>query len=256
MIIDEYHYVKEIIESKQKPKEVSIKKLIIYIIKYYYSEHKYNNINNYKRFVFDKLSEFNLDSGYYRESLYDHFVGLMCKKVLKNQINIELANPIEVYLTKNEVNIIKSLPSEREQKLLFTMYVLAKTRNNSKGWINYSLKEIFQYANINVKRSEKILMINDLRALGAITTSMSYKRTGFKVEYKEETDDNPREYIIKDFKNIGNQYIASIRNGWKMCECCGRLIKIKGPATKYCNKCAYKNKLILNNDYYHKKEKK
>lgn len=255
MIIDEYKYVKNIIDSKEKPKEVSIKKLISYIAKFYYEDHKDDSTSKYKDFIFCELENFKLDSSYYRKSLYDKFVGLICKKILKGEINRELSNPVEIKLTKKELEIIQSVPSEKYQKLLFTMYVLAKTRRNSQGWVNYSLKEIFQCANINIKRDEKILMINDLKSLEVITTSMSYKRVGFKVNYEEVNEDNPYVFTISDFNNIGNQYIASIRVGWKMCECCGRLVKMKGPATKYCNKCAYKIKLEQNNEYYHNKEK-
>lgn len=252
MIINEYEYVKGIMERHEKPKDISIKKLISYIAKYYYSDHINDKLMKYKQFVFSKLNEFNLDSSYYRESLYDNYVNLICKKILKGQVNSTLFNPKEIQISKKEFDIIRSVPSERHQKLLFTMYVLAKTRLNSNGWVNYSLKEIFQCANINIKRDDKILMINDLKEWGYITTSLSYKRTGFKVEYYEVDEENSIEKVITNFSNIGNQYIVMIRDGWKMCECCGRLIKIKGNATKYCNKCLQERQLEQDRIYQDK----
>lgn len=255
MIINEYEYVKSIMDRNEKPKDISIKKLISYIARYYYADHKDDKISDYKEFVFSKLNDFNLDSSYYRESIYDNYVRLICRKILKGQVNNTLCNPKEIQISLKEFETIKSVPSERHQKLLFTMYILAKTRPNSNGWVNYSLKEIFQCANINIKRDDKILMINDLKEWGYITTSLSYKRTGFKVEYYEVNEENPLEKIITNFSNIGNQYIVMIRDGWKMCECCGRVIKIKGNATKYCNKCATKIQYQQINEYHYRKGK-
>ena len=256
MIINEYQYAKEIIEKKELPKGVSIKKLISYIARYYYNDYKDESVLKFKTFIFQELAKYNLDSGYYRESLYNSYVENICRKIIKGEIYPKLANPIEVQITKKELDLIKSASSEKHQKLLFTLYVLAKTREQSKGWINYSLKEIFQYANINITREEKIYMMNDLKSWGFIETPTSYTKVAFKVTYYEENYDNPVVMIISSFNNIGNQYAVTVRDGWKMCECCGRLIKIKSKndgSTKYCNKCAYQNKLDLNKQYYRNK---
>ena len=50
--------------------------------------------------------------------------------------------------------------------------------------------------------------------------------------------------------------MAFIKDDFKLCECCGKLIKIKskdGRPPKYCKKCAYDIKLQKNNEYYHAK---
>ena len=250
MIINEYQYAKKIIEDKEIPKGVSIKKLISYIARYFYNDNKDKKPIEFRKFIFEKMKQYNLDSGYYRESLYSNYVDTFCKKLLRGKISYKLANPISVTLTKKEIDEIKKAATEKHQKLLFTMYVLAKTRDQSNGWINYSLREIFQYANINVVRKEKILMLNDLKNWGLIETPVSYTKVAFKVKYHKETKKNPIVFNITDFNNIGNQYVVTIRDGWKMCECCGRLIKIKGRANKYCNKCATKIQYQKINEYH------
>lgn len=57
-------------------------------------------------------------------------------------------------------------------------------------------------------------------------------------------------------KNLGNQILAELKDGYKQCQNCGKIIKIKSKTCppKYCEECAYKIKLVQNNSYYHEKD--
>ena len=42
-------------------------------------------------------------------------------------------------------------------------------------------------------------------------------------------------------QNLGNLFLSYIKPNYKQCEKCGKLIKIKGNKTMYCNKCLKEN---------------
>ena len=44
-------------------------------------------------------------------------------------------------------------------------------------------------------------------------------------------------YKVRDFNNLGNQYIGNFKKGYKQCECCGKRVKITNNRVKYCNSC-------------------
>ena len=61
---------------------------------------------------------------------------------------------------------------------------------------------------------------------------------------------------VYQMQNLGNLFLSYIKQNYKQCEECGRLVKIKNKndhSTKYCNKCGYEVKLSQNNGYYHNK---
>ena len=63
-------------------------------------------------------------------------------------------------------------------------------------------------------------------------------KQGFKVEFKPESD---TAVTIKNFNNIGRQYIAATKPGYVCCERCQKLFKTKnrtGRPIKYCDECA------------------
>ena len=55
-------------------------------------------------------------------------------------------------------------------------------------------------------------------------------------------------------KNLGNQLMSYLKDGYKQCTNCGKLIKIKSKfdsSTKYCDNCAKEIKNEQNKRYYH-----
>ena len=62
-------------------------------------------------------------------------------------------------------------------------------------------------------------------------------------------------YKVKDFNNLGNQYIGNFKKGYKQCAGCGKKIKIKSKndnSTKYCDKCKYIKQLEWSKKSYYK----
>ena len=62
-------------------------------------------------------------------------------------------------------------------------------------------------------------------------------------------------YRIRDFKDLGNQYMANFKAGYRQCAtegCTGR-VKIKGPNSRYCKKCARNRELEKYKKYNEKR---
>ena len=127
--------------------------------------------------------------------------------------------------------------------ILFTLFVLAKVNGNNSGWVNNEIKDIFQLANITATIKERASMIYKLYKAGLIGQSQKIDNLSLKVELGQ--NDELVVLTIDSFENIGNQYISNFKHGWKMCECCGKLFKIKSKTCppKYCKTCAYDIKL-------------
>lgn len=50
----------------------------------------------------------------------------------------------------------------------------------------------------------------------------------------------------KELSNVGNQFIAMTKKDYKICEVCGKLIRVNEKndhSTKYCKQCAKKKEL-------------
>ena len=63
-------------------------------------------------------------------------------------------------------------------------------------------------------------------------------------------------YNVEDFNNLGNQLMVLLKSGYKQCQSCGKLIKIKSKTKpeKYCDKCAYSTKLEQVNECKRRKK--
>ena len=241
IIINEYEYAKQILESRIIPKNVSNKRVLLYIAKYYYKPEY--SINEMKQLVFNKMSEFNLSIEQYQEYKYDTYVKDICEKLLKQELSYEFRKVDSVNIYQSELDIINKCETDKEKKLLFTLFVLAKVNGNKSGWINNEIKDIFQLANITATIKERASMIYKLYKSGLIDQSQKIDNLSLKVDLG--IPDDKIVLIINSFENIGNQYVANFKTGWKMCECCGKLFKVKSKTypPKYCKSCAYDIKL-------------
>lgn len=253
IIINEHEYVKQILENKIIPKNVSNKRVLLYIAKYYYSPEY--SINEMKQLVFDKMTEFKLDTKQYQEYKYDTYVKNICEKLKNNELSCGFRKIESVNIYQSELDIINQCETDKEKKLLFTLYVLAKVNGNNSGWVNNEIKDIFQLANITATIKERAAMIYKLYKAGLVNQSQKIDNLSLKVELGQDNEDVV--LVIDSFENIGNQYIANFKDGWKMCGCCGKLFKIKsneGRPSKYCHQC-YKDKHMEQDRLYQKNKR-
>lgn len=247
IVIDEYNYVKKILEEHIIPKNMSIKKIMLYIAKYYYSDNL--SLNEYIRMIYDKILDFNLPQ-IYQAYKYEDYLKTICKKILNGEIPTSLRKIDSISLFKSEYENISRCISDRQRKLLFTLYILAKI-NNCNGWVNYESKDIFTLANITTTTKERSLLIYEMYQQGLLEQTHKNDVIGYKVELGNDTEEII--LTINSFENLGNQFLAFYKDNWKMCELCGRMIKKKAPNIKYCKPCSQQKNL---EKYSHYNEKR
>ena len=237
IIINEYDYVKQILETKVIPKGVSNKRVLLYIAKYYFDSEY--SIKEMQSLVFEKMAEFKLPVEIYQEYKYVNYVKGLCEKLLSDELSCEFRKVKSVKLYQSELDIINRGETDKEKKLLFTLFVLAKVNGTNSGWVNNEIKDIFQLANITATIKERALLLHKVYKAGLIGQSRKNDKLGYKVELGK--DEETVTLVVNSFENIGNQYIANFKDGWKMCTKCGKLYKSKSNkdySSKYCNQCS------------------
>lgn len=238
IVINELEYIENILKSHIKPEDMSIRKLIKYIIKYYLKTKKDLDLKSFIELILNELREFQFPIYYYQEYLYFDFIKNYCKKMINNSNSMILRNTSEINITKAEIDTIMLAKSEHEQKVLFTLYVLAKLYPYYSGWVNFREKDIFKLANVNMTKVKQLELLSNLYKDNLIQINHSLNRSGYKVELQI---DSPTVMSITNFSNIGNQFLAKFKDGWTMCKKCGRMMKQKqsiGHPKLYCKKCA------------------
>lgn len=241
IIINEYEYAKQILESRTIPKNVSNKRVLLYIAKYYFNPEC--SVAKMIQIVFDKMAEFNLPKEVYQEYKYEKYVKGICEKLLSRELSAEFKQVESVNIYQSELDIINQAETDKEKKLLFTLFVLAKISGNNFGWVNYDIKDIFQLANITATVKDRAGIIYKLYTAGLVDQSQKIDNLSLKVELGNT--DEPIILIIDSFENIGNQYIANFKQGWKLCYCCKKLFKIRGSNSRYCKTCAREKELEI-----------
>lgn len=238
LIFDERGQIEKILKSKEKPPKMGIRSLLRYIAMYYYEEFAPQPLEEYIYKVQDIIRGFSLPLYMYEESRFYKYIFRICSRMKGGTMNHILRDSTPVSITEAELQIIKAAPSERHQKLLFTLYVMAKKSIPASGWVNFSLRDIFAFANVYVNQNQKYEMIYELNQQGLIEVNHIIDKQGYKVNL---IDDSPSVVTISDFRSLGNQYLGKVKEGWIDCNQCHRMVKIKSKhdhSRKYCHKCA------------------
>ena len=250
-ILNEKEYIRNIIASGVKPDTISNGYLITLIAKYYFDKDK--SPDDLIDIVKKKMLDFNIEG--YQEYRYSNKIKKSCIELYDLELD-KLFRELEyIPIYEKELKVVESLPNDRQKKFMFTLYAIARYMNCD-GWVNKKdskgLSEVFKLANITLSSDKKNELLHDLYSNGYIHFGKKVNNLNIRVELSDE--DDIVIYKIKEFENIGNQYIGNFKKGYKQCSNpgCGRKIKIKSKndySTKYCSKCAKEIKLRQVNEY-------
>lgn len=254
LILNEKKYIEKIIQCSELPDTISPYAMVTYLTKYYYN--KDISLKELTDIVCEQMNKFNIPIEQYQE-----YKGRIRVKKVYNEIVSNKTFMLKEYeyipLYKSEYDKIMQCETDREKKLLFTIYILARYTNNY-GWVYFSEKDIYRLANVSNTNKNQIDLIAKLIHEGFIKETKRINDLKIGVNLSDNKDEK---IILKINKlsYLGNQFIAFIKPEYKVCggKDCGKLIKIKNKndhSTKYCNDCAYKMKLKKNNEYYYKKQ--
>lgn len=220
--------------SKKKPDALSMGYFITLIAKYYLSCEI--DAESLSKIVKEKLLEFDLEN--YQEYKYHNKIMKICTSLFDGSIDKNFREQEYIPIYENELKVIESLPNDRQKKLMFTFFALARYMDCD-GWINKKtskgISEAFKLANVTLTSDKRNELLHELYVNGYISLGKKVDNLNIKVQLD---DSGEVVYKIKEFNNIGNQYIGNFKKGYKQCKCCGKKIKIQGTNHKYCQKCS------------------
>lgn len=239
IIFNEREYVEQIMTSNKVPGHTSIDRVIRYVCQYI------NDTMNlspkaFNKKVFERLREFDFPITYYDEARDSNKVKRISLKVRRGEYG-DFFNFQEIPITVPEMEIIQKASSDEGKKLMLTYYVLAKAQREPSGWVGYSDTEIFKRADLHMSEDERCSLIYELQKRKLIMLHPRIDKNPIMVRFI----DGDLCMTVTNFEHIGNAYVDRYREGWKMCEHCGRLIhigkaKTSGQPRKYCKDCAPK----------------
>ena len=234
--------------SKKKPDDLSMGYFITLIAKYYLSDEI--DVESLSKIVKEKLLEFDLEN--YQEYKYHNKIMKICTFLFDGSIDKNFREQEYVPIYENELKAIESLPNDRQKKLMFTFFALARYMDCD-GWINKKtskgISEAFKLANVTLTSDKRNELLHELYSNGYISLGKKVDNLNIKVQL-----DNSGEIVYKvmDFNNLGNQYIGNFKKGYKQCKCCGKKIKNTGNKKMYCEKCANQSLLESYKKYKNK----
>ena len=248
-ILNEKEYIRNIIASGVKPDNISNGYLITLIAKYYFDKDK--SQDDLIDIVKKKMLDFNIEG--YQEYRYANKIKKACIELYDLESD-KLFRELEyVPIYEKELKVVESLPNDRQKKFMFTLYAIARYMN-CEGWINKKdskgLSEVFKLANTTLSSDKKNELLHELYSNGYIHFGKKVNNLNIRVELSDE--DDIVIYKIKEFENIGNQYIGNFKKGYKQCKCCGKKIKIIGKNTTYCEKCSKEKRLETKRNWWNK----
>ena len=222
--------------SKKKPDDLSMGYFITLIAKYYLP--LLTDSKSLSDIVKKELLEFDLDN--YQEYKYHNKIMKICTSLFDGSIDKNFREQEYIPIYENELKVIESLPNDRQKKLMFTFFALARYMDCD-GWINKKtskgISEAFKLANVTLTSDKRNELLHELYVNGYISLGKKVDNLNIKVKLYGSGE---VVYKIKEFNNIGNQYIGNFKKGYKQCECCGKKIKITVGNRKYCRSCAEK----------------
>ena len=150
---------------------------------------------------------------------------------------IALCDGLSKDTKRRDLSMYKSFSDKPMRRLLFTLICLAKYSDlvNSKNG-NRTDKEIFKLANVVTPVKRQSLMLNDLREMGHIKFSRKVDNVNINVQCLDPGGAVALE--IRDFRNLGYQYMRHCGEAYIECEQCGLVIKQRNNSQKYCPDCA------------------
>lgn len=153
-----------------------------------------------------------------------------------------------VVITQQELDTIRALNDDRQEKLAFVLLADAKYDNAYKGKaINLSylnMSDLYRLARVTMPIKDRAIFLHFLYENGLVEMNLNPETVHKKLTYVSEQDDGA--VIILDannYKELAFTYMNWKYGGYKACKYCGRLFKAK-KNTQYCKKCAPKYEKI------------
>lgn len=150
----------------------------------------------------------------------------------------------QVIITKKELDVIKALNDDRQEKLAFVLLADAKYENACKNrnvnYSNISIPELYRQARVTMPVKDRNMFLSFLYDNQLVQRNLNPDYSGFKLLYIYDDDETALQLSENNYKELAFTYMNWKYGGYKECCCCGRLFKPKGNA-QYCKSCMKKN---------------
>lgn len=145
-------------------------------------------------------------------------------------------------ITKMEIETIRSMCAKQAGRLAFTLLCVSKywdtVNPKNSHWVNEKDVELMKMANIHTSVRRQSLLFSQLRDAGLIRFSNKVDNLNVQVLFQDE--EGAPVCMVRDFRNIGYQYLKEIGENYISCADCGLTIKAAdgpGRKRKYCDDC-------------------
>ena len=193
-------------------------------------DQSYNVINDYMRKNCSSYSEV----GYYTA-----IQG--CVKDVTKRVWRDIS---QVIVTKKELDVIKALNDDRQEKLAFVLLADAKYENACKdrnvNYSNISIPELYRQARVTMPVKDRNMFLSFLYDNQLVQRNLNPDSSGFKLLYIYDDDETALLLSENNYKELAFTYMNWKYGGYKECCSCGRLFKPKGNA-QYCKSCTKEN---------------
>ena len=168
-------------------------------------------------------------------------------KAINSAKKVGLKRVDNIYITKSELEFIKSLDDIKLEKIAFVLLALAKYHNEVSGEDNnmvyLKLSEVKKMARINMGRIDFEYFYANLYDVGVLQRNTSPVSTIQIVEFVSQNIDDEVVFELKEVDYLELAYVyLSWKNdgkGYARCQKCDRLMrKGKTKPRKYCEECA------------------
>lgn len=224
MILNEEKYARDILLGKNRNIKSAITK-IGYITRYNLHILGKDDIENY----ISTVLWMNKHQDNFEEAVYSNAISNAIKGAKKRKF-YKIDN---IVVTKNEIEIIKSLNNIREEKILFVLLCLAKQQavsmNFIDGLVQYTITDLCKMARVSVPADDREYILHDILVKNLISCPKKNDTKCLMVNFID--GDGDAELVLNE---IDCQELAYIYlqwkngKGFKRCKSCGRLMRSKG----------------------------
>lgn len=224
MILNEEKYVRDILLGKNRNIKSAITK-IGYITRYNLHILGKDDIENY----ISTVLWMNKHQDNFEEAVYSNAISNAIKGAKKRKF-YKIDN---IVVTKNEIEIIKSLNNIREEKILFVLLCLAKQQavsmNFIDGLVQYTITDLCKMARVSVPADDREYILHDILVKNLISCPKKNDTKCLMVNFID--GDGDAELVLNE---IDCQELAYIYlqwkngKGFKRCKSRGRLMRSKG----------------------------
>ena len=150
----------------------------------------------------------------------------------------------QVIITQKELDVIKALNDDRQEKLAFVLLADAKYENACKdrnvNYSNISIPELYRQARVTMPVKDRNMFLSFLYDNQLVQRNLNPDSSGFKLLYIYDDDETALQLSENNYKELAFTYMNWKYGGYKECCSCGRLFKPKGNA-QYCKSCTKEN---------------